>query len=515
MRRMCLAALVVFTGAAQTQIDLRTQAKSVDFTAATTTKPVKTGTTLPGTCTLGEMFFNTDAPAGNNVYGCTAVNTWTAQGPNLTLATDSQAVGSEPTINFMTGPGLMSVMADTGSQIDISWALDTATVQTQTGEQSGTVLLCSSTSGSNSAYQCSLTPVLAAYTAGMTLHWKPDVNGGGGPTTLNIDTLGAVPVKLGDGASDPAATDIVAGELYDIWYDGAQFRLMTSMPSIASGANTGPLVFDGSTSTLADGSMVTWSCGSGSAAQCTTNWTVPTGVNWVHVQLFGAGGGGQGGYSGSGGGSGGGGGGMYETVCPTNPGGTVRIAVGLGGAGGQGANGGGDAGGNSSFGTCIAVTGGTGGSSSGSGAGGVLNGLDAIYHTYGGTDLVVVTADYCTPGGGGGRVPMRLDGGACGAGGSSADGYPGGTASAGGGGGGGALGSMTVGPGGISALAGAGGNGGGYNTATSRFVACTAGTAPGGGGGGGGANTGTACTGSPDCSGCAGASGEVRVYYSK
>ena len=32
----------------QTQVDLRTQTKSVDFSAATSTRPLKTGTALPG-----------------------------------------------------------------------------------------------------------------------------------------------------------------------------------------------------------------------------------------------------------------------------------------------------------------------------------------------------------------------------------------------------------------------------------------------------------------------------------
>ncbi|HEY3417164.1 MAG TPA: hypothetical protein VGM23_09800, partial [Armatimonadota bacterium] len=41
-----------------------------------------------------------------------------------------------------------------------------------------------------------------------------------------VDMLGAVAVKKADGSSDPAAADIVGGRLYEIWYDGAQFRLM-------------------------------------------------------------------------------------------------------------------------------------------------------------------------------------------------------------------------------------------------------------------------------------------------
>src|SRR6266508_3400974 len=110
-------------------------------------------------------------------------------------------------------------------------------MQTQPGEQSGRALLCASASGSSRNYRCSLNPTLGAYTAGMALHWKPDVSGAGGPTTLNVDTLGAAPVKLRDGASDPAATDIAAGELYDIWYDGARVRLMAPLPSLAAGSD--------------------------------------------------------------------------------------------------------------------------------------------------------------------------------------------------------------------------------------------------------------------------------------
>jgi len=40
---------------------------------------MKTGTTLPATCTVGDQFFKTNVTAGNNLYGCTATNTWTLQ----------------------------------------------------------------------------------------------------------------------------------------------------------------------------------------------------------------------------------------------------------------------------------------------------------------------------------------------------------------------------------------------------------------------------------------------------
>ena len=80
--------LVVFGAAAclaciamgQTSIDLRTQTKDVDFSGAVTTKPSKAGTTIPATCSPGEMFFKLDAAAGQNLYLCTALNTWTVLG---------------------------------------------------------------------------------------------------------------------------------------------------------------------------------------------------------------------------------------------------------------------------------------------------------------------------------------------------------------------------------------------------------------------------------------------------
>lgn len=51
-----------------------------DAGAAASTKPAKSGTTLPATCSAGEQFFKTDAGAGKNLYLCTSTNTWTRAG---------------------------------------------------------------------------------------------------------------------------------------------------------------------------------------------------------------------------------------------------------------------------------------------------------------------------------------------------------------------------------------------------------------------------------------------------
>jgi hypothetical protein len=68
--------------AAQTRVDLRTQSKSVDFSGASSTKPSQAGITLPATCAIGQTFLNTAAQPGQNLYICTAINTWTVQGAN-------------------------------------------------------------------------------------------------------------------------------------------------------------------------------------------------------------------------------------------------------------------------------------------------------------------------------------------------------------------------------------------------------------------------------------------------
>jgi hypothetical protein len=80
---VCVAAAMIGAARGQTQIDLRTQGKNIDFSLAARTRPSKTGTLLPAVCTIGETFLKTDAVAGKNLYVCTAVNVWTVQGVGL------------------------------------------------------------------------------------------------------------------------------------------------------------------------------------------------------------------------------------------------------------------------------------------------------------------------------------------------------------------------------------------------------------------------------------------------
>src|SRR5450631_2534230 len=87
LRCVCVAAAMIGAARGQTQIDLRTQGKNIDFSSAARTRPSKTGTLVPAVCTIGETFVKTDAAAGKNLYICTAANVWTVQGVEVLDAT--------------------------------------------------------------------------------------------------------------------------------------------------------------------------------------------------------------------------------------------------------------------------------------------------------------------------------------------------------------------------------------------------------------------------------------------
>ena len=75
----------------QTKVDLKGQGKNVDFRAAGNTYPFKMGSSIPGSCTLGEVFFLTSSASGLNVYLCSQDGIWSLQG---IIATAGTADGS-------------------------------------------------------------------------------------------------------------------------------------------------------------------------------------------------------------------------------------------------------------------------------------------------------------------------------------------------------------------------------------------------------------------------------------
>ncbi len=62
-----------------TTLNLQTQGRNPDFSAFPFTRPISVGSTLPATCQLGQLYFNSAAAAGSNLYACTAANIWTLE----------------------------------------------------------------------------------------------------------------------------------------------------------------------------------------------------------------------------------------------------------------------------------------------------------------------------------------------------------------------------------------------------------------------------------------------------
>jgi hypothetical protein len=135
---------------------------------------------------------------------------------------------------------LVNVITDIGSKINIQQSADTAVLLSRASYQSGQNTLCKPSSGSGTVYTCAMTPTLTSYQQGMVLHWQPDVAGGGGATTIQVDLLGAKPVKLADGVQDPQVGDIEAGQQYSLWFDGTTFRLMTPQFPVRGTSSTRP-----------------------------------------------------------------------------------------------------------------------------------------------------------------------------------------------------------------------------------------------------------------------------------
>lgn len=84
------------------------------------TMPAAAGTSLPGTCSVGEIYFKTDAAAGQNLYLCTAANVWTQMtaGGALSLQDDSgNVVGTRAIMQILNGTYITCVLTDTGTKL--------------------------------------------------------------------------------------------------------------------------------------------------------------------------------------------------------------------------------------------------------------------------------------------------------------------------------------------------------------------------------------------------------------
>jgi len=162
----------------------------------------------------------------------------------ITIENNATVAGVRGVANFVPGFGLVTTVTDSGAKLNIQQAVDTAVVLSRAAHQTGETLLCTTAGGNGAAYTCAMSPTLGTYETGMLVYWKPDVPAASGAVTLDIDQLGAVPVKLADGVTDPVEVRIEAGRIYAIWYDGQVFRFVGGPEPLPSSSETAPPVCD-------------------------------------------------------------------------------------------------------------------------------------------------------------------------------------------------------------------------------------------------------------------------------
>jgi len=132
------------------------------------------------------------------------------------------------------GYGMACTFSGSGTAVNV----DTNVIPLRTDLQSATnPMICSSRSGSGTAYTATCNPALGAYVVPQTLFWYADVPNSSTAPTLNINGLGAVAMVRQDGTA-LAANDIKATSLYRIWYDGSNMRVVEAGLGSSSGSGS-------------------------------------------------------------------------------------------------------------------------------------------------------------------------------------------------------------------------------------------------------------------------------------
>lgn len=204
------------------------------------------GTSAP--CAQGDSNGNATSWGGVTVSGTPSTGYFpTATGPTtatwqpapeggagaLSVYNGGTLVGTRGATNMLSGAGFSWSITDTGSAINLQLMADTTYLASVHSIQAGSQIFVASpdpvqTHETGTLFTGCTANVLIALTTGMVVNWVPDINGTGGATTFalcQLPTSAGVAVKEADGATNPTSTDVVAGRMYAIWFDGTVWRL--------------------------------------------------------------------------------------------------------------------------------------------------------------------------------------------------------------------------------------------------------------------------------------------------
>lgn len=109
----------------------------LDATVSTSSAPAKTGTSLPGTCIVGDQYFKSDEAVGGNLYGCTTGNVWTKVGGGTAVSKNGVYLRIAG-VDYLT-PGMYAVTAPT--TVGNSWLANQGTASATTTSTGGALKL--------------------------------------------------------------------------------------------------------------------------------------------------------------------------------------------------------------------------------------------------------------------------------------------------------------------------------------------------------------------------------------
>lgn len=114
------------------QVDL---SPALDFGGSTSTKVTKRGTLAerPSTCTVGELYYQTDTAVG--LFHCPAANQWQALASGLSaveVQADGATIGSRGRLNFTAGTGATLSCSDDGAngRVSCGYSIDSSSLNT-------------------------------------------------------------------------------------------------------------------------------------------------------------------------------------------------------------------------------------------------------------------------------------------------------------------------------------------------------------------------------------------------
>jgi hypothetical protein len=230
----------------QTQVDLRLQSKSIDFSAANATKPFKSGTVFPSVCGVGEMFNKLDAPAGANLYGCTSLNTWT-------LETGGGSPGvSGNSGKVLTTDGTTLFFGSLGG--DISGPATSASV---TQIQGRPVSAAAPASGQALAWNA------------ITSRWEPQTvaGGGGGSGATMANQLGDFAITRSSASVLTIGANCSASTPCNARFGNLVYSVIAGATATITGGTGAAYFYVSSTGTLTAGHNVTLNCSAACVAQ--------------------------------------------------------------------------------------------------------------------------------------------------------------------------------------------------------------------------------------------------------